>query len=307
MINIDKKIQIEKNYNHNNNDINDNIVVEDLKVQKNSEKSESEKNNSDSQSSIIKDMEKLTPAYTFLKNKGLIKPQTPKHSSNKNSNNTKREDEVNIKNNTQETNYNMNLVFDEQENTPNITNYLLPEQTFKDFELNKINNTTEELSFEFSKSSIQMISYINILLAQRNQASALIIDYGEFFSFENSLRGILNQKILKKEELLQNSGKCDLSGYVNFKLLASVVGLFKQNKYCGLIKQGDFLELLGANNRISSLISQTTKSEDIEKLNKAYNKLVSAEEMGDNFKVMYIKKRDEKDVYPFVEEVLDKL
>lgn len=306
MINIDNKIELENSNTNNYDNIKGTINNENLTVSSNLEKTEKKELNSN----IIKDMEKLMPAYTFLKNKGLIKSQLPNNTYDFNSDRKKTDDKINTTNtgNTQEVNYsNINLIFDEQENTPNIINYLLPEQTFKDYELTKIKNTSEELSFEFSKSSIQMISYINILLAQRNQASAIIIDYGEFYSFENSLRGILNQKILKKEEILKNSGKCDLSAYVNFKLLASVVELFKQNKYCGLIKQGDFLELLGSHNRINTLISQTTKSEDVEKMNKAYNKLVSAEEMGDNFKVMYIKKRDEKDVYPFVEEVLEKL
>ena len=40
---------------------------------------------------------------------------------------------------------------------------------------------------------------------------------------------------------------------------------------------------------------------------KQYEKLVNEDEMGDNYKFMYIHKKNHKPSYPFIEEILSKL
>lgn len=163
----------------------------------------------------------------------------------------------------------------------------------------------DSFKYELSVSSVQMIAYMCIILSQRQYSSGIIIDYGEYNGFEDSLRGIINQRILKNNEILDYSGKCDLSAYVNFRLLSHIVTLFNQLENGGILKQGDFLELLGMEQRTNLLISQTHNDKEKENIIKQYERLTHEDQMGDNFKVMYIKKQDSKDLYPFISEVLD--
>lgn len=194
------------------------------------------------------------------------------------------------------------LVFthDEKENE-NVKNYLLPQYTFEGVEI------LEGDRYEFSIASIKMMSYICMLISQRKQSSGLIIDYGETHSFKDSLRGIMNHKILKQDEILKNSGQCDLSAYVNFAMLKKIVHLFPSLEVGGIHKQGDFLELLGIWQIFEAQGSKALSEKEQQKIEWQYNKLVSSQEMGDTFKVLYVKKAKQSLVYPFTSEVFDKL
>lgn len=207
----------------------------------------------------------------------------------------------NFRNEYKENTKEKKLVFKEFENTDNLKNFD-PQNTFKDIDLKK-----ENFKYEFSVDSIKMMAYINILLSMRHYASSLIIDYGENSSFENSIRGILNQKIIRDDEILKYSGECDLSAYVNFKLLIAVTRFFHSLDFAGLMKQGDFLELLGIGQRANNLIENASSNEQKLNLQLQFTKLCDPDEMGDNFKVLYIKKRHQSDIYPFLPEILEKL
>jgi len=96
---------------------------------------------------------------------------------------------------------------------------------------------------------MRYIVFISHLLSSRKQSASLIIDYGEENAFPNSLRGILNQKQYKDENILKYSGECDLSAYVNFQMLKHVVKNFRDLQCRGVLEQGVFLELMGIKSR----------------------------------------------------------
>lgn len=189
----------------------------------------------------------------------------------------------------------------EESENDNVKNFLLPQYTFEGIEV------LEGDRYEFSIQSIKMMAYICMILSQRKESSSLIIDYGENHSFKDSLRGILNHKILKENEILKHSGQCDLSAYVNFSMLKKIVHLFPSLEVGGIHKQGDFLELLGIWQILEIEGSKATNEKEIEKIEWQYNKLVTSLEMGDTFKVMYVKKTKQALVFPFISEVFDKL
>lgn len=223
--------------------------------------------------------------------------------------------EDNDSKNIKETNEELCFIY--TPDTENLKKALNPSVTFKNIDLkleeellntdNKLKNSNSEIKYELSKDSIKMMMDICSLMLRHKLSSSLIIDYGENHAFSNSLRGIMNNRILKGEEILKYSGKCDLSTYVNFKLLISIVRSFSELEYVGLMKQGDYLELLGILHRFQLCIDQATNQKDADNFEKQYIKLTSPDEMGDNFKVMYFKKAGEKSVYPFIYDVLSKL
>lgn len=145
---------------------------------------------------------------------------------------------------------------------------------------------------------------ISYLLSTSPMASALIIDYGDMQAFSNSFRGIKDQRILKKEEILDNSGECDLTSYVNFRAIKNVLGKFSNLKFGGIMQQGDFLECLGIENRANDLKKNLNLNKS-EIIDRQYHRLVDPDKMGDTYKVFYIHKNTNKPVYPFIEEILD--
>lgn len=54
----------------------------------------------------------------------------------------------------------------------------------------------------------------------RTNGSGLIIDYGDFNAFEDSMIGIKNHKFIPKKYLLELPGLIDLSYYVDFSNLS---------------------------------------------------------------------------------------
>ena len=187
------------------------------------------------------------------------------------------------------------------EPTDIINKFIIPEVTFNGLKLE------ENDEYEYSVASVKYMSYLCMLMSQRSKSSALIIDYGEPNAFSNSFRGIKQQKILKNDEILKLSGQCDLSAYVNFSLLKRVCNLFPSIECAGIIKQGDFLELMGITNRLEVLLKNTNKAKEVENIKWQHDKLTSANEMGDTFKFMNIKRVDNKFVYPFIDDILDKI
>lgn len=183
-----------------------------------------------------------------------------------------------------------------------IKKFIKPEETFHGLTVN------EGYKYEISIQSIKYMVLINMIMTQRYYSSGLIIDYGDTTVFEDSFRGIKDHKILKEDEILKYSGQCDLSSYVNFNLLKKTVRLFHNLECPCIMYQGVFLELMGIKNRIDNLVIENKKDLKIEKLlNWQYNKLTDPDEMGENFKFMYIKKRNHSCVYPFIPEVIDRL
>jgi SAM-dependent MidA family methyltransferase len=94
---------------------------------------------------------------------------------------------------------------------------------------------------------------ISGLLASRYMSAGLFIDYGEEHAFSDSLRAIKNQKQFKGDDVLKYPGECDLSGYVNFKALQSVIDNLGFLKHKGCLQQGFFLEFMGIGERYEFL------------------------------------------------------
>ena len=143
------------------------------------------------------------------------------------------------------------------------------------------------------------------LLATTKHAHSLIIDYGENHGFSDSIRGIKNQKLFKGNEILNYSGQCDLSSYVNFKALMKVAYTYPSLKIGGLVTQSFFLEYLQIANRMKMLQETTTDMKKKKILERQYEKLVGENEMGKTFKVFYVHKVNNKTVYPFLDEILN--
>jgi SAM-dependent MidA family methyltransferase len=146
---------------------------------------------------------------------------------------------------------------------------------------------------------------ISYLLTTTKQAHSLIIDYGEEHGFSDSIRGIKNQKLYKGADILNFSGQCDLSCYVNFKALMKVVHNYPTLKIGGIVSQGFFLEYLQIANRMKMLQESTTDIKKKKILERQYEKLVNENEMGNTFKVFYVHKTNNKPVYPFLDEILN--
>lgn len=188
-------------------------------------------------------------------------------------------------------------------NSENVVKYLDPVNTFTEQGI----DVKEGDGYEFSPEQIRYMYAISYLLATTRHSQALIIDYGEDQAFSNSFRGIKKQKLLKGDDILKYSGECDLTSYVNFKALKKVVYNYPNLQVGGLMKQGDFLEILQIYQRLKLLQTTTSSMKNKEMLLKQYEKLVNEDEMGDNYKFMYVHKKNHKPSYPFIDEILSKL
>lgn len=188
-------------------------------------------------------------------------------------------------------------------NTDNVLKYLNPESTFVEQGI----MAQEGDSYEFSVDQIRYMYAISYLLATTRQSQALIIDYGEDHAFSNSFRAIKSHKVIKNQEILDRTGECDLTSYVNFKALKKVVSKYSSLKVGGLMKQGDFLEVLQIYNRMQYLQSTQHSAKNKEILMKQYQKLTGENEMGDVYKFFYIHKNFHKPTYPFIPEVFDEI
>ena len=188
-------------------------------------------------------------------------------------------------------------------NSESVVRYLDPQNTFVEQGF----KTKEGDSYEFSPEQIRYMYAMSYLLATTRQAQALIIDYGEDHAFSDSFRGIKNQKILKGQDILNHTGECDLTSYINFKALKRVVYNYPSLQIGGLMKQGDFLEILQIYQRLRLLQTGQTSVKNKELLTKQYEKLTGENEMGDNYKFFYIHKKIHNPTYPFIEDILNKL
>lgn len=144
---------------------------------------------------------------------------------------------------------------------------------------------------------------LSYLLNTTPKAAALFIDYGENHSFSDSLRGIKNQKLLKDQEILDNTGASDLSAYVNFAALQQVVSRFKTLISPSILNQDDFLHAMGIQEKLNILKSKTNIPSVKAQLDYEYRFLTDEDKMGKNFKAMYIHKTKDNPVYPFIFEV----
>lgn len=205
--------------------------------------------------------------------------------------------------NLNKTNKTPNLIYSySPPNTESVIKILQPDKTFGE---NGIVPKEGDM-YEFSIDQVRLMYSICYLMASTKKSQALICDYGEDRAFSNSFRAIKSQKVLIGDEILRNTGECDLTTYVNFKALKRVVYTYLNNlKVGGMMSQGDFLEIMQMYERMIKLKEKTTNMKEKQMIESTFSRLVDKEYMGDTYKFLYIHKHNMKPTYPFTNEVFD--
>ena len=128
------------------------------------------------------------------------------------------------------------------------------------------------------KKIIKTISKLNGCL--------LMIDYGYLKpNNQNTLQSVIKNK---KNELLQNLGKADITSHVNFSLLKEFF-LKNKCKVKKVISQKEFLIKMGINSR-AEIIAKKMKFRDQANLYLRLKRLLSPKLMGELFKVILVYK-----------------
>ena len=117
----------------------------------------------------------------------------------------------------------------------------------------------------------------------RNNGAALLIDYGYFEGFGDTLQAVYNHNY---SDPLTNLGETDLTTQVNFKNIHNTA-LRKGLRPSNLNSQGDFLKGLGIQLRAEALARKMTVPQKKLHFN-AIDRLIKEDEMGGLFKVIGI-------------------
>ena len=122
------------------------------------------------------------------------------------------------------------------------------------------------------------------------QGCLLMIDYGYLKSHnKDTLQSVMKHK---KNNLLENLGKADVTSHVNFELLTEF--FFKNNiKVKKIITQKQFLEKMGILER-AKIISKKMKFREQSDLYLRLKRLLSPSSMGSLFKVILAYNFDKK-------------
>ncbi len=152
----------------------------------------------------------------------------------------------------------------------------------KDVKLIKSYKTIRDLKFiEFPKLGFQELKKITQKIFQLN-GCILLIDYGYLRSNNlNTLQSVINHK---KNNLLKNLGKADITAHVNFELLKEFF-LKKKLKVKNITSQKRFLENMGILER-AEIIAKKMKFRDQSNLYLRLKRLLSPKLMGELFKVI---------------------
>ena len=118
---------------------------------------------------------------------------------------------------------------------------------------------------------------------KKNSGGILLIDYGYDRDFDTfTLQSVIKHK---KNSILKNLGKADITYLVNFKLIKEFFGKQKLN-VSKIETQGDFLRKYGIEHR-AEIISKKMSFKSKADLYLRLKRLISPEFMGKNFKVIY--------------------
>ena len=123
------------------------------------------------------------------------------------------------------------------------------------------------------------------LILKKLDGCALLIDYGKYNPYENTLQSVYKNK---KIHILDKIGYCDYSSLVDFSNLEKIArdnGLITYSK----TTQRDFLLNLGIKFRAENLAKFATPKQKRNILS-ALERLTSKKHMGDIFKVFCISK-----------------
>ena len=145
---------------------------------------------------------------------------------------------------------------------------------------------------KFIEYSLEGTNYLKKItkIVKKNSGGILIIDYGYIEkSMRNTIKSISNHK---HSNVLENIGKSDITHNINFYLFKKII-----NQFGGLrdliTTQGDFLVKLGIKDR-AKIISQNKSFSKKADIYFRLKRLIDEKEMGNLFKVMFIKKKNIK-------------
>ena len=147
---------------------------------------------------------------------------------------------------------------------------------------------------EFPKFGFDELKKV-IKLISRLKGCLLMVDYGYLKSNnQNTLQSVLKHK---KNNILSNLGKADVTSHVNFSLLSEF--FLKNNlKVKSIVTQRKFLEKMGIFKR-AEIISKKMKFSDKSNLYLRLKRLLSPRSMGELFKVILAYKYENDDFYGF--------
>ena len=159
---------------------------------------------------------------------------------------------------------------------------ILKKASFADTKIIKSYKTLKKLKFiEFPKLGFQELKKIIKKISKLN-GCILIIDYG--YLKPNNLNTLQSVIKHKKNDLLNNLGKADVTALVNFTLLSE---FFLKNglKIKNIITQKKFLENMGIINR-AEIVAKKMKFSEQSDLFFRIKRLLNPGSMGDLFKVI---------------------
>ena len=168
---------------------------------------------------------------------------------------------------------------------------------FNDIKTN-IKSIEKNLNFEISKGqniveySPEAFNYLEIIanIIEKNEGGILILDYGYLNSkMKDTLQAINNHKY---SNILEDIGKSDITYNINFKLFRKFINQFK-NLNSLITSQKKFLTSMGILQRAEIV------SKDIDFSKKAdlfyrIRRLIDEKQMGELFKVMLVKSKNNK-------------
>jgi len=142
---------------------------------------------------------------------------------------------------------------------------------------------------EYSEAGINYLRIISQII-KRNNGGALIIDYGYFEEkMKNTLQAMKNHEYYN---VLKNIGNCDITHNINFRLFKKIIKNIDGIKEL-TTTQRNFLIQIGIKKR-AEIISKNLSF--LKKVDVYYrlNRLIDERQMGNLFKVMMIKNRNNK-------------
>ena len=155
----------------------------------------------------------------------------------------------------------------------------------------KINHriSKNEKFIEYSESGIKYLSNISKII-KKNSGGLLLIDYGfRRKKMKNTLQAVSNHKY---SNLLRNFGKNDITHHINFSLFEKIISDLGKLSY-NYTTQKKFLIKMGIQQR-AEIISKNLPFSKKTDIYYRLNRLIDDKQMGNLFKVMLIKNKENK-------------
>ena len=147
---------------------------------------------------------------------------------------------------------------------------------------------------EYPKFGLKTLKKIIIKITQ-SKGCLLLIDYGYTKSNnQNTLQSVIQHK---KNNILQNLGKADVTSHVNFELLKEFF-LKNKLKVKNIITQKEFLEQMGIIKR-AEILSRKMKFSEKSDLYLRLKRLLGPNSMGSLFKVILAYNNKNQNYYGF--------